>query len=117
MQVKEIVIGIPLLLFILWIFTAPFPQERIARTCEPVNWVGNIATSTTALASQNHTDQSARWSDKLNYSCRYMIWRLIYQDSYNQAVKEKRIIPAANKEQIDVEALDGGTPVTEQPAK
>ena len=94
MQVKEIMIGIPLLLFILWIFAAPFPQERIARTCEPVNWVGSIATSTTALSAQDHTETSVRWSDKLNYSCRYMVWRLIYQDAYNKAVQDKLIIPA-----------------------
>lgn len=95
MQVKEIVIGIPLLLFVLWIFAAPFPQERIARTCEPVNWIGNIATSTTALSAEDHTETSVRWSDKLNYSCRYMVWRLIYQDAYNQAVKDGLITPAA----------------------
>ena len=95
MQVKEIVIGIPLLLFILWIFAAPFPQERIVRTCEPVNWIGNIATSTTALSSEDHTETSIRWSDKLNYSCRYMVWRLIYQDAYNKAIKDGLITPAA----------------------
>ena len=95
MQVKEIIIGIPLLLFVLWIFAAPFPIERIARTCEPVNWLGNIATSTTALSAEDHTEASARWSDKLNYSCRYMVWRLIYQDAYNNAVKDGLIKPAA----------------------
>ena len=103
MQVKEIAVGIPLLLFVLWLFTAPFPQERIARGCEPINWLGNIATSITALGAASSTETSARWSDKLNYSCRYTVWRLIYQDSYNQAVKEKRITPAVTEEQIKVE--------------
>ena len=94
-QVKDFAIGIPLLLFVLWIFSAPFPQERISRTCAPINWLGNIATSTTALSAENHTETSIKWSDKLNYSCQYMVWRLIYQDEYNKAVKDGLIQPAA----------------------
>lgn len=86
MQIKEILVGIPILFFVFWIFTAPLPQERISRVCEPIHWVGNVATSTTALSSAQHTETSARWSDKLNYSCQYLIWRLFYQEDYNKAI-------------------------------
>lgn len=86
MQIKEIILGIPVLCFIWWVFAAPVPQQRIERVCEPVHWIGNVATSTTALATANHTDTSVRWTDKLNYSCQYLVWRLFYQDDYNAAV-------------------------------
>ncbi|CAB5514339.1 hypothetical protein LMG26857_03398 [Achromobacter anxifer] len=91
MQMKEILLGIPVLGFIFWIIIAPLPQDRIARTCQPIHWVGNLATSTTALSVDKHTTTAARWSDKLNYSCQYLIWRLFYQDDYNKAVSEGRV--------------------------
>lgn len=108
MQIKELLIGIPLLLFILWVFAAPVPQERINRACEPVNWLGNLATSTTALSADNQATTTARWSDKLNYSCRYMTWRLIYQDDYNKAVAAGLVKPAAPAQ---------ATPAAGQPAQ
>lgn len=103
MQLKEILLGIPVVVFIFWVFTAPLPQERIARGCEPINWVGNLATSATALATEAHTPTSARWSDKMNYSCQYLIWRLFYQTAYNKAVKEGQIAPTAPTDEQVIE--------------
>lgn len=94
MQIKELIVGIPALLFIFWVFAAPVPQERIQRVCEPIHWVGNVATSTTALSAEKHTATTVRWSDKLNYSCQYTVWRLFYQEEYNKAVQEGLVVPA-----------------------
>jgi len=93
MQIKELLLGVPILMFVWWVFAAPVPQERIVRGCEPIHWVGNLATSTTALVTDGHTQTSVRWSDKLNYSCQYMVWRLIYQEDYNRAVAAGQITP------------------------
>lgn len=97
--IKEILIGIPVVCFVFWVFTAPLPQTRIERVCQPIHWVGNVVTSTTALTTDNHTATSVRWSDKLNYSCQYMVWRLFYQEEYNEAVKAGLVRPAADSEQ------------------
>lgn len=110
MQIKEILISVPLLCFIFWVFTAPLPQNRIERVCEPIHWVGNVATSTTALSVDRHTTTAARWSDKLNYSCQYLVWRLFYQDDYNKAVEEGRV--RAQQDNITVLEAD---PSTEDP--
>lgn len=93
-QVKEILLGIPLVIFVFWVFAAPLPSERIVRVCQPIHWAGNLVTSTTALASDKHTDTSVRWSDKMNYSCQYMVWRLLYQEDYNKAVAAGLVKPA-----------------------
>lgn len=93
MQLKEILFGVPVLLFIFWVFSAPVPAERITRVCEPINWLGNLATSTTALATDGHTETSVRWSDKLDYSCQYLVWRLFYQTDYNKAVAAGLVTP------------------------
>ena len=93
-QVKEILFGIPIVCFVFWVFFAPLPSERIVRVCQPIHWAGNLVTSTTALASDKHTDTSVRWSDKMNYSCQYMVWRLLYQEDYNKAVAAGLVKPA-----------------------
>lgn len=98
MQIKELLFGIPLLLFVVWIFLAPTPSSRIERACEPINWVGNLATSTTALTKEDSTATAATWSAQLNYSCQYMIWRLFYQEDYNQAIRDGSIKPGAVEE-------------------
>jgi hypothetical protein len=120
MQIKELLLGIPVLFFVFWIFTAPLPQERISRVCEPIHWVGNLATSTTALSSAKHTETSARWSDKLNYSCQYLIWRLFYQDDYNNAIKAG-VIAAPSTDPVPATgeptpAEDAGAEKVEAPA-
>lgn len=93
MQIKELLLGIPVLIFVFWVFSAPLPSERIERVCQPIHWVGNLAVSTTALSADKHTETSVRWSDKLNYSCQYMVWRLFYQDEYNKALAAGLITP------------------------
>lgn len=116
MQIKEILVGIPILFFVFWIFTAPLPQERISRVCEPIHWVGNLATSTTALSSVKHTETSARWSDKLNYSCQYLIWRLFYQDDYNKAIADGLVAaPAADATVAPATAAPDTEPVEQKP--
>lgn len=106
MSIKEILLGIPVLMFVWWVFTAPVPQERIVRVCEPINWVGNLGTSATALATDNHTGTAERWSDKLDYSCQYMIWRLFYQKDYNAAVAAGLIAAPAS----DADAASAAVP-------
>lgn len=93
MQIKEILMGIPLLMFVFWVFIAPVPQDRIDRVCSPIQWVGNLTTSLTALSTEKHTETAVTWADKLDYSCQFLIWRLIYQDDYNQAIKDGLIQP------------------------
>ena len=113
MQLKETLLGIPVVIFIFWVFTAPLPQDRIGRTCQPIHWVGNLATSTTALSAERHTGSAARWSDKLNYSCQFLIWRLFYQDDYNKALAEGRV----KVEGQDVKVLESATETKAAPTE
>jgi hypothetical protein len=113
MQVKELLIGIPLILFVVWIFLAPLPEQRIERACSPITWVGNLATSTTALTKEENAHTAAPWADKLNYSCQYMIWRLFYQKDYNDAIRTGRIRPTG--EVLPAQAPTQVAPVTAPP--
>lgn len=98
MQIKELLLSLPLLVFVLWIFIAPVPEQRMERFCAPIGWVGNLTTSTTALTKEEHTATAQSWADKMQYSCEYLLWRLFYQKDYNQAIEDGLIVPPASYE-------------------
>lgn len=78
-------LGIFSLLFIvfaLWVAVAPGGEQRIIRTCEPVNWAGNLTVSIGQLIFPEYQDSVQEFFDKGNYSCRFVVWRLIYEDRY-----------------------------------
>ena len=82
--------GLVFLAFVVWIFMSSDPQVRIARTCRPILWTGNVATSLTALAVPSGQASVQKWGSKFDYSCRYTVWRLIYQDDYNKFLQEQQ---------------------------
>lgn len=109
--------GLVFLAFVVWIFMSSDPQVRIARTCRPVLWTGNVATSLTALAVPSGQESVQKWSNKLDYSCRYTVWRLIYQDDYNKFLQDQpgaaATAPAASSAPVEPAspATDTLTPV------
>ena len=75
--------GLLFLAFVVWVFIAGDPNERIARACKPIGWTGNVITSMAALASPDYQQDTQRWFDGFEYGCRFIVWRAIYQDAYN----------------------------------
>lgn len=76
--------GLVFLAFVVWVFLAGNPQSRIENACRPIGWVGNATTSLAALAMPSQQASAQRWFDKFEYGCRYLTWRLFYQDDYNK---------------------------------
>lgn len=82
--------GLLFLGFVAWIFVTANPEERIERVCRPVGWGGNVVVSLSALAAPDEEKVVQGWFNKLEYGCRYMTWRLIYQTAWNQAVSTQK---------------------------
>jgi hypothetical protein len=82
-------LGLALLFFVLWIFFAGNPGDRIERGCKPVAWAGNVVTSISALAAPKYQTTTQKWSDNLTYSCEFTAWRLFYQADYNKWLAEQ----------------------------
>jgi hypothetical protein len=101
--------GLLFLGFVFWIIAASSPQARIENGCRPVGWSGNVVTSLSALVlpAQQATVQS--WFDKLEYGCRYLVWRLFYQEAYNTWVKSSGLTSPA------IPPLIGETPAPANP--
>ena len=82
--------GLVFLGFVAWVILASNPQVRMARACEPIVWTGNVAASLTAFASSGGAASVQKWGNKLDYGCRYTLWRLFYQTAYNKAMAQKQ---------------------------
>jgi len=79
--------GLLFLAFVAWIVLAASPTQRIENACRPVHWVGNVVTSGSALALPKQQVTVQRWFDKIEYGCQYTVWRLFYQEAYNEWVR------------------------------
>ena len=117
------IFGFGMFIFIGWIFLAPTAEGRLQRSCQPVNWVGNVFVSLAALfggelddgpplrprhrdvlrdgpagAQEKPADvvtKTRRTFDKATYTCRYTLWRLAYEEDYKAAVKKMQDEQAA----------------------
>lgn len=87
--------GLVFLGFVFWIISATTPLSRIENACRPVGWTGNVVTSLSALVLPAQQAKVQSWFDKLEYGCRYMTWRLFYQEAYNQWKKSNDITAPA----------------------
>lgn len=75
--------GYALLAFIGWVIITANAMTRIERACAPVGWGANVLTSVTALALPSQQKPLQELGDRLEYGCRFTIWRLLYQKEYN----------------------------------
>ncbi len=76
--------GLVFLGFVFWIIAASSPSQRIENACRPIGWSGNVVVSLSALVLPDQQKTVEKWFDKVEYGCRYTVWRLFYQESYNQ---------------------------------
>lgn len=76
--------GLLFLGFVFWVIAAASPSQRIENLCRPVGWAGNVVVSGTALVLPAHQAKVQGGFNSLEYGCRYMVWRLFYQDEYNK---------------------------------
>jgi hypothetical protein len=81
--------GLLFLAFVVWIFMPGTPDKRIENACRPVGWAGNVVTSLSALVIPTQQQTTQGWFNKIEYGCKYLTWRLFYQDAYNAWVKEQ----------------------------
>lgn len=81
--------GLVFLAYVVWVFLAANPSARIVRSCEPVEWTGNVVTSMASLVLPSQQEKMQRWTLKTAYGCRYTVWRLFYQSDYNAYLAKK----------------------------
>lgn len=90
--------GVLLIVFAVWVVMAANNAERIDRVCRPVTWLGNISVSLTSLVSDGNADAVQGTFNRLNYGCRFTVWRLFFEKSYLKAMKDGKAKPGAQSQ-------------------
>jgi len=83
------IFSISIVVWIVWALLAIEPKERLDRACKPVDWTKNLFVSGAALLAPSYQTNVSSTFDKIDYSCQYMLWRLVYEDDYKEAVDEE----------------------------
>lgn len=78
-------IGVAILVWVAWIVLATNSEARIERTCQPVLWAGNIATSLTQLTFNEYQDSVQESFESADYACRFTVWRLLYEENWKES--------------------------------
>jgi len=99
--------GLMFLAFVGWVLVAGNPTTRIENGCRPIGWTGNVTTSLAALVLPDQQVKVQNWFNKLEYGCRYTVWRLIYQEAYNEWVQAQKaglgVIDSTPKDEPEVQ--------------
>merc|ERR1712138_98615 len=75
-------IGVAILVWVAWIVLATDSEARIERTCQPVLWFGNVATSLTQLTFNEYQAWVQESFESADYACRFTVWRLLHEDAW-----------------------------------
>lgn len=94
-----------MLVFAFWISFASDPHARFDRACAPVDKFGNFVTSFIGLFfDRDWAAANDAWFERADYGCEYMLWRLWYEDDYQQQLQDDRL----NGEQAPQSGEQGG---------
>lgn len=85
----SVLLGVAAFWWVGTIFFETTPHGRLAQTCAPVRWTGNVIGSLAALTSPNSVAQVAEYTDDWDYGCQFTAWRLVYGKAYNEAMAKK----------------------------
>lgn len=84
--------GVALLIWVAWIILATDHVARIERTCQPILWAGNAITSIIALTVPAYQDKVDASFARLDYGCRYTVWRLVYEQDYLKHLEAQEMV-------------------------
>lgn len=102
--------GMLFLAFVAWVFLSGTPDDRIKSACRPVGWTGNVVVSVSALVLPDQQTRVQGYFNNFEYGCRFLTWRLFYQEAYNNwLASQKGTAPA-------VTSGTPGAPVAATPA-
>lgn len=72
-------------------------QERMNRACIPIDYTGKASSAAMLLINDDWSVSTQQIFEKWSYGCKFVIWRLFYEDTWNamstkdrsQAVREQ----------------------------
>lgn len=91
-----------LMSWVIWIAFTSSPIERLERTCAPTTWIGKFSTSVAMLAddSERSVAPIRETFVRMNYGCKFTLWRVFYEDDWKRAQAAEQ----AEREALDAKA-------------
>jgi hypothetical protein len=94
--------SIALMAWVVWVAFTSSPMERLERTCAPATWMGKAGTSIAMLAddSERSVGPVRDAFVRMNYGCKFTLWRVFYEDDWKRA----QAAESAEREALDARA-------------
>jgi hypothetical protein len=98
------------------IFASTDPQVRMERTCLPVEYSGRIGTSSMMLIKADWAGPTNEFFEGINYGCKFVIWRMFYEESWNSAkpVDKASAVATSSASEQNKAANQADSPKAEQ---
>ena len=86
--------------FVVYVFLADSPQERLDRTCKPIVWGGDMIHSIAGAfnSSASTLASISKYTLKFNNKCEEATWSFFYKDDYMKSLEEYQ-----REKQIEIE--------------
>lgn len=79
-----------LVVYLAWIFVSGTPHQRLQRTCDPIHWMGQASLSVDALMVPGWEEGTARFFQRTDYDCQYVLWRQFYESTWKREQKQRK---------------------------
>lgn len=86
-----IILGILFLAFVAFGLQKDEGMGAVDNFCAPVNWAGNISVSMSAIIDPHSEAETKKAFTQMNYSCRYIGWRLFFEKQYEAWKKQQKL--------------------------
>jgi hypothetical protein len=90
------------------IFITSNPETRMDRTCVPIKYMDKAGTAGMQLFNADWGLPTHEFFEKVNYGCRFIVWRVFYADDWNKAQAQQQELERTQQQTADT----GTTPNT-----
>lgn len=104
--------------FALYVLIAPRPTDRVNRMCMPAGWTIKTFSAVGSLFSERGEQLGRSAGEDFHASCRYLVFRVLYEDLYQDLLRQQEALQAASAEAPAASAMPVGAanPLTNGPA-
>lgn len=82
------------------------PQARMDRTCIPVDYAKRATTAGLLLVNDEWSQESDKLFDKWLYGCKFVIWRMFYENDWNKSSDTEKRNAIRDRQQQVSDELD-----------
>jgi hypothetical protein len=81
--------------FALYVLIAPRPTDRVNRMCMPAGWSIKTLSAVGSLFSERGEQVGRSAGEDFHASCRYLVFRVLYEDLYQDLLRQQEALQAA----------------------